>query len=316
MKSYKIHFIRHGSTRAKNESRYIGITDTPLSNSGVKQLKDFGHSPYPYVDEVYTSSLQRCTDTAKILFGNAPINIIPELMEMNFGDFENKTLEEMKDDIAFHNWLRGSTKNAPPNGESTDAYAQRLVLGIDKVLMDMMHKEIFDAAIVMSGSAIMLVMSLLAFPRLPMEEWSCMPGCGFTVLVTPQLWLRDRVFEEFGMVPQNLDDKHDIYWLEKKAFDDALEEKYSSDYDFEELESDLENVKKQCDELEKSAQGESANHADTEYCGGVVEDNKKYAYDGQYYYGGTKKESENYINEDGKFIDLEEAKKNNKKENE
>ena len=35
MKSYQIHFIRHGATAANREGRYVGVTDTPLSQEGI-----------------------------------------------------------------------------------------------------------------------------------------------------------------------------------------------------------------------------------------------------------------------------------------
>jgi Zn-dependent M16 (insulinase) family peptidase len=39
MKSYIIHFIRHGITEANLDGRYIGVTDIPLSSVGVEQLE-------------------------------------------------------------------------------------------------------------------------------------------------------------------------------------------------------------------------------------------------------------------------------------
>ena len=40
MKSYQIHFIRHGATAANREGRYVGVTDTPLSQEGIGKLED------------------------------------------------------------------------------------------------------------------------------------------------------------------------------------------------------------------------------------------------------------------------------------
>ena len=38
MRTYRIHFIRHGLTEANADGRYIGVTDLPLSDSGADEL--------------------------------------------------------------------------------------------------------------------------------------------------------------------------------------------------------------------------------------------------------------------------------------
>ena len=223
MRSYKIHFIRHGFTQANLNGQYIGITDMPVCKEGFEQLEEMRSFNYPNVEKVYSSPLERCLQTALYLFEGTEIQNVPELREMDLGDFEGKTLEEMKDDLNFNLWLRDNMNNPPPNGEDGKTYVERLVKGLDKVLRDMMDEGVFEAAVVVSGTAIMTIMALMAFPRRPMGEWNCPCGAGFTALVTPQIWLRDRIFEEFGAVPYQQDES-DPYWLEQKAFEKAMSE--------------------------------------------------------------------------------------------
>ncbi|MBP1581668.1 MAG: histidine phosphatase family protein [Oscillospiraceae bacterium] len=220
MRSYKIHFIRHGFTKANLNGQYIGITDMPICEEGFHQLEEMRSYNYPNVEKVYSSPLERCLQTALYLFDGVEIMNISELREMDLGDFEGKTLEEMKDDLAFNNWLRDNMNNPPPNGENGRDYVERLVKGLDKVIRDMMDQQVFEAAVVLSGTAIMTVMALMAFPRRPMGEWNCPCGAGFTALITPQIWLRDRVFEEFGSVPYQQDET-DPYWLAQKAYENG-----------------------------------------------------------------------------------------------
>ena len=35
----------------------------------------------------------------------------------DLGDFENKTIDELKDDMSFNLWIRDNMNNPPPNGE-------------------------------------------------------------------------------------------------------------------------------------------------------------------------------------------------------
>ena len=85
--------IRHGETAGNQKQRYIGRrTDEPLlpqSQEVLKQL-DYGEPK-----AVYASPMLRCTQTASILFPGKPLNIIDELAECDFGEFENKNYLEL-----------------------------------------------------------------------------------------------------------------------------------------------------------------------------------------------------------------------------
>ena len=69
MKSYQIHFIRHGATAANREGRYVGVTDTPLSQEGIGKLEDMNRRySYPGAPVFYVSPLKRCVETCKIIY--------------------------------------------------------------------------------------------------------------------------------------------------------------------------------------------------------------------------------------------------------
>ena len=72
MKTYTLHFIRHGMTTANEEGRYVGHQDLSLSLQGedeLRYLKD--NCVYPDPPVVFTSPLKRCTETCEILFPDA-----------------------------------------------------------------------------------------------------------------------------------------------------------------------------------------------------------------------------------------------------
>ena len=92
MRTYKIHFIRHGLTEANLEGKYIGKTNLPLCSAGIERLEELKNKiDYPYVELVFSSPLSRCIETAEILYPAFEPTIIDELSEYDFGDFENKT---------------------------------------------------------------------------------------------------------------------------------------------------------------------------------------------------------------------------------
>lgn len=47
-------------------------------------------------------------------------------------------------------------------------------------------------------------MNLLAAMGLPQREavrWNVQPGRGYTILLTPQMWMRDHKFEVYAQIP-------------------------------------------------------------------------------------------------------------------
>ena len=147
MKSYTVYLIRHGMTDEGGEGRYIGHTDVPLSEEGRQQLirlKD--ELVYPPVSAVFTSPLSRCTETAAILYPENKAIAIDGLIEYDFGEFENKTAEELKKSPVFPKWLAGEAD--PPFGESNAAFAKRVCGSFEKILEGLMKTGTTDAAIV------------------------------------------------------------------------------------------------------------------------------------------------------------------------
>ena len=58
MKSYYLHFIRHGAISPTLSGRYIGVTDVPLSEKGKKEIERMAATmDYPYAKVVLTSPL-------------------------------------------------------------------------------------------------------------------------------------------------------------------------------------------------------------------------------------------------------------------
>ena len=89
----KLILVRHGETQGNKLKRYIGKrTDEPLCPEAGNMLAQLA---YPEVQAVYASPMIRCTQTAGILFPGKKLNIIDELAECDFGEFENKKFQIM-----------------------------------------------------------------------------------------------------------------------------------------------------------------------------------------------------------------------------
>ena len=112
--------MRHGTTQGNLERRFIGTLDVPLLPQGEELARRVG-ATLPAVEHIYRSPLQRCRRTAELLWPGVEMTVVDELRESDFGPFEGKNHEELKDDPLYQAWLgMGDRPNfaAMPVGES------------------------------------------------------------------------------------------------------------------------------------------------------------------------------------------------------
>lgn len=108
MKSYNLYFFRHGITKGNLNAQYIGHTDLPLTTDSINELHSIkAKYHYPKVDAVFSSPLKRCKDSAEIMFPDNTIITIDDFIEYNFGEFEQCTADDLKDNEDFKNWIGG-----------------------------------------------------------------------------------------------------------------------------------------------------------------------------------------------------------------
>lgn len=203
MITYKIHILRTGSTADSPGKRYVGQTDLPLSQKGRAQLEAQRRELlYPDVDVVFSSPLRRCIQTSYLLYPDTQLLTIEDFKDMNLGSFEGKTFEALRGDEAFARWINNSFEYAPPGGEDTLSFTRRIVGALDEVFHYMMDERVTNAAVVTHGGVIMTLLAAAALPKLPLHQWSVANGAGYTLLMTPQMWMRDGAAEVYGFIPE------------------------------------------------------------------------------------------------------------------
>ena len=202
MKSYYIYFYRNGLTDSNLEGKYIGHTDVELSDDGIKQIRQMKEDyDYPYVEAVFTSPLKRCVKTAELIFPDKQALVINDLIEYNFGEYEGRTAEELKENELFARWLSGEAGVEPPFGESNEAFANRVANCFIKIVDGLLKTGTTKAAIVTHGGVIMYLLSAFGIPEAEMHEWLMPGGCGYAVRITPGIWTRGRKFDVIAEVP-------------------------------------------------------------------------------------------------------------------
>ena len=205
MKSYCIHLIRHGLTEANLNGEYIGSTDVELSAEGVVRLQNLKSKfTYPKADKVYSSPLIRCKDTAKILYPSEEIAIEKGLAECDFGEWEGRKAEDLKNDKNFLTWLDNSEKAPPKGGESLKDFSTRVLSTFEKIVEDAIKTDCKDTAIITHGGVIMTLLAAYGVPRAKFYEWVVNNGCGYSIRIMPSLWMRQKVGEVYAKIPSDL----------------------------------------------------------------------------------------------------------------
>lgn len=159
--------IRHGQTLWNAELRYQGQTDVPLNELGRRQAEALGRRlAGETIHAVYASDLQRAVDTAAPLAAIHGLDIIrePRLRELNFGQWEGCTFEEIRrrEPEAYEAWLRTPERFSAPGGETGAQLRARVQAWLDEVRAK--HAEQTIAVIAHGGSLTTLLQLALDLP--------------------------------------------------------------------------------------------------------------------------------------------------------
>ncbi len=140
---------RHGETVANSEKRFQGWVDTPLTEAGVRAAEDLRDFLKDWeIDLVACSPIGRAKATAAIVLGNRDIPLIyyDELKELNFGDWDGKTLAELELEPLYPLFFNEPDKFIAPNGEGYADLHKRVVGKIRELFKEYPDKTILIIA--------------------------------------------------------------------------------------------------------------------------------------------------------------------------
>ena len=85
-------------TEGNEKGQYIGSTDLEVTTNGIIELEELKKRDiYPKCDLIFSSPMKRAVQTAEIIFPGREIILKEKLREMDFGEFEGKTANDLKD---------------------------------------------------------------------------------------------------------------------------------------------------------------------------------------------------------------------------
>lgn len=124
--------VRHGYTYWNEEKKYQGFTDIDLNPQGIEEAKKVAKRlSFEKIDMIYSSPLKRSLETAEIINEtfNKKIHIRDCLKEINFGDWEGFTFDEIVSHYPelSEEWLSKPADMRPPNGENFRDLQERAI---------------------------------------------------------------------------------------------------------------------------------------------------------------------------------------------
>ena len=164
--------IRHGKTPSNREHRYLGVTEEALSGEGRKQLEILAEKDIlKKTWLLFISPMLRCQESAGILFPGRKAYPIEEWREMNFGAYEGKNYEDLKNDPYYQKWIDSNGTLPFPEGESQQEYIKRCHRGLltaTKIIQkeiaenQMTESQPRNITAVVHGGTIMALLHILA----------------------------------------------------------------------------------------------------------------------------------------------------------
>lgn len=174
----KLFLVRHGETLWNHALRYQGHADIPLSQAGVEQARALAKRlAGERFAAFYASDLERAYTTARILAEphGAVIHKVPELREINFGDWEGLTREEiirLYPELSRQWWSRPADTRLP-GGETLGEVAARVVNALREIAARHPDDQVVVAAhggTIRAGIARLINMDLNQYWRLRQDN--------------------------------------------------------------------------------------------------------------------------------------------------
>ena len=148
----RVYLLRHGQVKGYENFPVYGQTDVDLTEIGVLQMKQMAERlSLTELKAIYSSDLKRSATGARLIarHHDVPLYFLPELREMDFGDWEGLTLSEIRRN--FPEELQKREKDlinykAPGEGESIADLSERIETVFERIRAEQKGNDIVISA--------------------------------------------------------------------------------------------------------------------------------------------------------------------------
>jgi alpha-ribazole phosphatase len=171
-----IALFRHGITESNKRKAYLGWSDSPLcpESKAIPISKSY--------QRYFCSDLQRCVGTVERLFPTTRPHLLKELREMNFGKWEGKTYDDLKENNLYQQWLTDPYSQCPPDGESLHEFTTRVDSGWEKITDGVLKLNLENCAVVTHGGVIRYLLSRFSPHQKDFWDWQVNHHQGYELI--------------------------------------------------------------------------------------------------------------------------------------
>ena len=131
--------VRHGRTGWNKEQIFRGTKDVPLDAVGNEEALLVGERlKGEEIRAVFSSPLARAKETAEAIarFHNVGIQVLAELIDLNFGEWEGLSRQEVEERYPdlYQRWQKAPHQVIFPGGEGLDAVRSRVIEAVGDVV--------------------------------------------------------------------------------------------------------------------------------------------------------------------------------------
>jgi broad specificity phosphatase PhoE len=125
-----IYLARHGETEWSLSGQHTGLTDIPLTERGERNARQLAERLLGIsFTKVFTSPLQRARRTCELAGFAAVAEVMPELLEWDYGEYEGRRTDEIRAERPTWNLFRDGS----PGGETPAQVGERADQAIKKI---------------------------------------------------------------------------------------------------------------------------------------------------------------------------------------
>lgn len=198
----KVCLVRHGKTPGNIRRGYIGCrTDEDLAETGKAELQKYARGGiYPEMEYLFLSPMKRCRQTAEIvwpgLLEEGRFQVVNDLRECDFGDFDGKSYAELDGVPDFQHWVDSDGNGAFPNGEDPKDFRKRSTEAFLGCLDRIVKMDIGSAAFSVHGGTVMSVLTRFGVPEKGYYDWHVWNGDGYECTIRREEWERTHHFSK------------------------------------------------------------------------------------------------------------------------
>ncbi|KOP66819.1 phosphoglycerate mutase [Bacillus sp. FJAT-18019] len=196
-----LHLVRHGRTLWNEERRYLGHEDQGILMEGRQQLLPLRERYFAKeFARIYCSDLLRCRQTLNVILSDSKIAAVPEdgalgqflpgveydpwLRELDFGDWEGSTYDDLKSDLSYRRWIDNPAEVTPPNGESWDAFRSRVQAFLTGIYYGLRTERSEPEVLVVTHGGVIRQIVAATLPHTDFWATSVPPGEALTLQLT------------------------------------------------------------------------------------------------------------------------------------